>query len=133
MAEAKQQHYVPQFYLRNFAIGAKGKALGMFNIKSDRFIPCASLRDQASKDYFYGKDGRIEQVFPKLEGLVATTISEILRTSMLPPYQSERHYELLIFTLFLHQRYKCFFFYLHDIFYCITMVGYIRLEIRSSA
>lgn len=54
----KNQHYVPQFYLRNFS--EDGKVFQLLNLSSGRVIPRAKISCQCSKDYFYGKDGLIE-------------------------------------------------------------------------
>jgi hypothetical protein len=102
--EARRQHYVPQFYLRNFSISVEGRSLGILNIKSGKFIERGSLRDQACRDFFYGKDGVIEKLLAKLEEVVAAVISKILLTKTLPPAESEGHLQLLIFVLFLHCR-----------------------------
>src|ERR1051325_11171029 len=43
MANNKDQHFVPQFYLRNFGVG---NSIGMFNIPHRRHFPRASIPGQ---------------------------------------------------------------------------------------
>lgn len=64
--QTKNQHYVPQFYMRNFS--NDGIHINLYNIKNDKTVlgfPC--IKKQCSEDYFYGDDGSLEKVFGVLE------------------------------------------------------------------
>jgi hypothetical protein len=76
----------------------------MYNLASGSFVKCASIRDQACKEFFYGQDGRTERRFGKMEGIIAGITSEVLRTGVLPRIESEDHLKLLIFVILLHNR-----------------------------
>ncbi|MDL2227229.1 DUF4238 domain-containing protein, partial [Deltaproteobacteria bacterium OttesenSCG-928-M10] len=67
MTAYKNQHYIPQFYLKNFASDDLGKAINLYNLKSKKHIRNVPIRHQASRDYFYGKDLKIENFLAKLE------------------------------------------------------------------
>ena len=67
MQVAKRQHYVSQFYLKNFSIHLNRKSIGIFNVQREKYIPQASLRGQAYQDYFYGKDGSTENALSSIE------------------------------------------------------------------
>lgn len=79
----KDQHYVPRFYLRNFAkvIGQGKKAKNLvsfyqFNTKIYKeTIPTKSI---CYKTYFYGRDGIMEESFSIKEGKWSTVIKDIL-------------------------------------------------------
>lgn len=74
MAQNKNQHFVPQHYLRQFCI--KGtKNIATYRILPPLFIPSAPINKQCQKDYFYKND---EGVDPFLTG-VETTIAPLLR------------------------------------------------------
>lgn len=63
MPSKKNQHFVPRFYLKNFSNDKKKNFIGLFNIDSEVHIENAKLKTQASRDYFYGKDGKVEDLF----------------------------------------------------------------------
>ena len=104
MPPKKRQHYVPRFYLKNFSIGAVGKSIGIFNIDSKKFIPNGSLKEQAYKDYFYGKDGVIENILAIFETSASVVIRNIIQHLNCPAWISQDRLQLLIFATFLHSR-----------------------------
>ena len=94
MASNKNQHYVPQCYLRQFAADNSAAAINLFNIDRERFINCAPLKKQCSKSYFYGDDLEVEKALQPIEGRYAGIVREI--TS--PNYHlTDEHREFLIF------------------------------------
>lgn len=104
MPEKKRQHYVPLFYLRHFSLNSRGKAIGIFNIPSDRFIPSGKLKTQCYKDYFYGQDGKVEKILEIIESHSSAVISDIIGSHTLPAQFSKEHHQLLIFIVFLRDR-----------------------------
>src|SRR5260370_2780664 len=54
VASHKSQHFVPQHYLRGFS--SDGRSVPLCHLKSGQIVPKASIKDQCSRDYFYGKD-----------------------------------------------------------------------------
>jgi len=57
MEEAKNQHYIPQSYLRNFTIRKKGKNFYVFvRFKGERFYE-TNVRNICSENYFYSIPG----------------------------------------------------------------------------
>ena len=69
--QTKNQHYVPQFYLRNFS--EDGCGIRAFNLSSGKTIPHAKLKCQCSKDYFYGEDGTLESALGGMETAFSQT------------------------------------------------------------
>jgi len=104
MPDKKKQHFVPRFYLKNFSLNSSGRTIGIFNLSSAKFIPSGSLKDQAYKDYFYGRDATIEDAFCELEGVAAKIIQNILAQHSTPLSGSKEHYALLTFIIFLSAR-----------------------------
>ena len=84
MADKKKQHYVPRFYLKNFSNKSDEKSIGIYNVKKNLFIPSGSLKDQNYIDYFYGKNGRIENSLQVIEGLSSSIIKDIITKKLLP-------------------------------------------------
>lgn len=81
----KNQHYVPRLLLRNFAEpDSDGKAIELLHLKSGTFHPGASIGDQCSKKFFYGKDQCVEQTLCELEGLVSQTIQTAISNLSVP-------------------------------------------------
>lgn len=100
----KNQHYIPKFYLRNFSYKENQNQIGIFHYQSSFFYQTAKLKKQGSKNFFYGKDGKIEDSLSELEGLLATTIRDIVQTKNLPKKGELEHYNLLAFVGLTHLR-----------------------------
>src|SRR4051794_36997251 len=62
----KNQHFVPQSYLRRFQ-SVSERQVGFFNLSSGVLKEVATIRDQCSRDYFYSKSPIFEKEFSKLE------------------------------------------------------------------
>ncbi|MEM9226806.1 MAG: DUF4238 domain-containing protein, partial [Verrucomicrobiota bacterium] len=65
MPEYKKQHYVPKFYLRKFT--NNDRLINLFNIDTESAVHGASLKHQCYKEYFYDKDGTMENMFQLIE------------------------------------------------------------------
>ena len=97
MGEYKNQHYVPQFYLKRFSFNGNQKQIGLFNIHRQLFRSNVSIRDQACRSYFYGEDGVIEKFLCSSEGVSATIIRELVSERKIPLMYSKDMVELLFF------------------------------------
>ncbi|WP_295994054.1 DUF4238 domain-containing protein [Rugamonas sp.] len=106
MPEKKKQHFVPQFYLRNFSKDASEKCISIFNIARRKVIGSASLKDQCYEDYFYGKDLIAENMFSVIEGQASKVISGIIDRNEVPRKLSPEHDTLLMHVLMQHARTK---------------------------
>jgi len=100
MTEKKNQHYIPKFYLRNFSYHANEKQIGLYNIFNSIFIRQAKLKTQGSKNFFYSKDGQVEDYLSVLEGNFAKIVKNIISNQRLPKKLSDEHFELLSFIIF---------------------------------
>lgn len=69
MADYKNQHFVPRVLLRPFTKGAEDKSINLYNIRADRLISDAPVKNQCSRNYWYGEDGQLEALLSKLEGM----------------------------------------------------------------
>ena len=98
MPEHKNQHYVPEFYLKRFSPDEDEKTISLWNLASNRKIIDVGLRGQCARDYFYGKDLLLEKSFGHLEGQMGKLFQEIDETSSLPSHSSDKH-ALLLFHL----------------------------------
>ncbi|MCZ0939542.1 MAG: DUF4238 domain-containing protein [Caldilineaceae bacterium] len=96
MAKKKNQHYVPEFYLKRFSPDKEKRTIGIWNLRRRQKIIGASLRDQCSLDYFYGKDLILEESFEDLERLASGLLKRIDKAGALPEPCSNSHALLLI-------------------------------------
>ena len=87
MTEKKNQHYLPKFYLRNFSYYNNEKQIGLYNIFNSFFIHQAKLKTQGSKNFYYGKDGIIENFLSEHEGRFAKIVKETAQECNLPYYE----------------------------------------------
>ena len=78
MATQKNQHYVPRCALRLFTSQMEGRAINLFNIEAKKSIQNAPVKGQCSRDYFYGKDLRAENILARLEGHYARIASLLI-------------------------------------------------------
>lgn len=97
-AETKNQHYVPQFLLKQFAIPTSRDRAAVATLNLNRYIiiPKASIRGQCAGTFFYGEDGIIEKSLQDLEGRAATLIRAIIRDKKFPESMEDR-FHLLFF------------------------------------
>ena len=75
-AETKNQHYVPQFYLRYFSVDKKN--VGAYILESGQNIPSAPIKSQASRDYFYSDNIEMEKVLSNLEACAKKVLDKII-------------------------------------------------------
>jgi len=81
MAKYKNQHFVPQCYLRNFSADSDGKAICLLHIKSRKFVRGAPIKGQCARPYFYGGDLELERALQNIEGEYARALrNAIVRT-----------------------------------------------------
>ncbi|QDQ03599.1 DUF4238 domain-containing protein [Bacillus sp. BD59S] len=98
MAEKNRQHYVPQFYLRNFSTTAR--SISTFHIVKAKYIPNASIKDMCQKHNFYGSDNEIENFLDKeIERKAAIILKGILETDTFPRKSTEEYRHLIRFLL----------------------------------
>lgn len=74
MPQNKIQHYVPKCHLRPFCLD--GSSINLYNIGQDRLIEGAPIKGQCARNYFYGKDGALEQALQEPEGVYATIVAK---------------------------------------------------------
>jgi hypothetical protein len=103
MAEKRKQHFVPQFYMRNFSADVERKRFSLYVFDSDRYVSSATIKDQACEDYFYGQAG-VEDALGKLEASASPIIAAAITTNTLPELLSDRHVSLLAFVVFQNAR-----------------------------
>ena len=78
MATNKNQHFVPRCYLRPFTVDAENMAINLYNIDRKKFIPNAPVKNQCSRDYFYGTDDQLEAAIQAVESSYAAVLRKIL-------------------------------------------------------
>lgn len=104
MALKKKQHYVPQFYLKNFSLRENRKSIRLFNIDANKIVLEASIKDQAYKKYFYDKDNEIENKLNDLETQASAIIAKIVNGSHVPTRGSADHLWILTFATTMRSR-----------------------------
>jgi hypothetical protein len=92
MPSNKNQHFVPRCYLRSFTLDGASAAINVFNVVRSLFIENAAVKNQCSRNYFYGADQNLERALQSMEGAYAQGLSEILRPSY---FLNDTHRELL--------------------------------------
>lgn len=77
MATNKNQHFVPRCYLKAFTQNGENLAINLLNLDRQRVIPAAPVKNQCSRDYFYGQDPLLEAAIQGIEGGYAATSARI--------------------------------------------------------
>ena len=106
MAEKKKQHYVPKLLLRLFSTDTNKKLINIFNTNNLFYRENCPLDDQAQENYFYGKDGIIEDSLADLENKVTPVLKKIIENNILPKKETEDYKTLFLFSFFLAHRTK---------------------------
>ena len=101
MEKKKRQHYVPQFYLRNFV--REDNNFTIFNIKSEKIIEDVPYKKQCYEDYYYGDDEVWEDKLGKIESSAALVISKINKQCNYYPNEEEIK---ILKNFILYQRYR---------------------------
>jgi len=84
MKEKVNQHYVPQFYLKNFANDEKKRSVAGYALKTKTPICNIAIDETASKKYYYGDDLRVENWFAEMEGKWAQIVQNIISRKSFP-------------------------------------------------
>jgi len=106
MPEYKNQHYVSQLLLKNFASDKDKKLINIFNRRLGRVLSQKPIKPQAQEDYFFGKDGDFEKFLGITESRVGPIIDKIIYDAKLPSYGSKSYSFLLHFIMLYHWRTK---------------------------
>lgn len=101
--EKKNQHYVPQFCLRQFASDSS-KGINIYNFKLRKIIRNSSIKHQASEDYFYSRNTEIEKSLADLERCVYDIYSNCMNNLSVPMRNSEQRSDLILFISILYTR-----------------------------
>ena len=99
--EYKKQHYVSQFYLKNFT--REDNKFTLLNVNKKKVIPSVHYKDQCYENYYYGKDKVWEKILSKLEDKWAGIFNKINKSMLYFP-SDEEILEIKKFAIF--QRYK---------------------------
>lgn len=101
MGKNKNQHFVPQTYLRRFSNCRRRRTINLGLLKQPpRIIPAVSIRDQCSSSYFYGQDDALEALLQGMEGLYSTALDRLLSGDL----SQDVRYALGTFALLQHLR-----------------------------
>jgi hypothetical protein len=104
MAIQENQHYVPKLYLRLFSNENCLKDIGIFNINTGFSFDKASIKGQAYKSFFYGKDLTVEKELSKIENYTSICFNDIIGNNSLPPKSINYKNILLKFVLLFELR-----------------------------
>lgn len=81
VATNKNQHFVPRCYLRPFTIGETHAAINLYNLERKKLILMAPVKNQCSRDYFYGQDEKLECAIQLVESGYGAVLRKILNSS----------------------------------------------------
>jgi hypothetical protein len=89
MADGKNQHFVPRCALKPFSVNAEGRAIHTYILTIERAVQNARLRNQCSRDYFYGKELTVEKALGELEGHYARILASLMQDNELDSKDEE--------------------------------------------
>ncbi|HEX7413728.1 MAG TPA: DUF4238 domain-containing protein, partial [Bacteroidia bacterium] len=75
------------------------KQIGLYNVTNQVFYPTAKLKTQASRPFFYGQDGILENYLAEVEEHQASLLKKIIDSNYLPARQTKEHVELIFLLL----------------------------------
>jgi hypothetical protein len=103
MSENKKQHYVPQFYLKNFSVDGKQIVIYHPDSKKTRLSPISST---CQDKFFYGKDLKFEEFLSKFEPKQAEVLKKIIDTQNVEILSPDEFASLLSFIMLQFTRTK---------------------------
>jgi hypothetical protein len=97
----KSQHFVPQFYLRNFGHGDSSSGLiCIYNRRTKAHFPHAPIKSQACANYFYEKGAGVESDLASMENRLGPLVKRMIKDESPPKWDSVDHAALLKFIVF---------------------------------
>ena len=103
MSKHRNQHFVPQHYLRRFSFD-EGKRIRLFNLASAKYVPEAALKHQCASNCFYTEDLRGETILTEIEGIAEEILKGICNKRDIPSPDSGEHWDLMTVLLLMHTR-----------------------------
>lgn len=97
MALKKKQHFVPQFYMRNFS--PDGKSFSLYIIKEGRVISRSDFANQCCDEYYYGKDLEWENTLAKMESRWSICIKKAIQNENLSNDEIDALKEFIVYQL----------------------------------
>lgn len=93
MTYNKNQHFVPRCHLKPFTKDGAGAAINLFNLTRAAAISDAPVKNQSSRDHFYGKDPRLESAINLVENGYARAVADIIANprAIMPGHQIVLH------------------------------------------
>src|SRR5271156_3941827 len=77
MPQNKVQHFVPRVLLRPFSLNGEGAAINLYQGAQNKAVRDAPLKSQCARNYFYGRDLKLEKLLGGLEGAFAAMLAQI--------------------------------------------------------
>lgn len=103
MPDRKKQHFVPQFYMRNFCSNERVRT---YQFDQGKEFRPTSISNICYENYFYNEDTEIEEAMSQLEGKWAGILHDVINTQKLDSITEREYYELLMFLTYTHFRTK---------------------------
>ena len=97
--EKKNQHYVPQFHLRQWS--SNGKVISLYNKYNQKFVDNkGAIKHLAARDYLYDKNGALEDILGKIESHLSPLYQKIINAVSLSEL-TDLEWELLYLNFIL--------------------------------
>jgi hypothetical protein len=106
MSKKKRHHYIPRFYLKRFSIDLQGKFIGLYNLKNNKLIREAPLRNQAYENFLYGQDDEIENALAHIEDKIALLFYYWTEEKLLYPPPPETNGFKILRQFILYQAFR---------------------------
>lgn len=97
MTARKKHHFVPKLLLRRFSVD--GASIGLCNLRSGIITTRASIKHEACRDWFYGRDGKAEHALGRIEAEAGKVLLRIIQTGRPPRRYSDEHRVLATFLV----------------------------------
>lgn len=100
--QAREHHFVPQFYLRAFSLD--GRSLNSFNFNRCLWIKTASIKHECSRRNLHSFAPGLEQHLKVLEDRASSVLRLIRQLHILPPPEAPERLWLLAYVAFQKSR-----------------------------
>lgn len=78
MPAHKNQHYTPRCLLKPFTLNGGGKAINLYTLRKDKLVSDAPVKNQCSRNYFYGDDLVLENTLAEIEGPYSKMLGRVI-------------------------------------------------------